>query len=477
MSHYRSRARLGRRYSPQAVFIVLVLAAVVVGLLYVATRMVRAPRPTIALAAPFEVVGRNALLGLDVRDAAGLRSLRVVLRQDDQEHTLVEETYDPPRTDVHREWRLAGERRFRLREGPGTVTVEAKNASWGNFFRGKSATLEKTFTAKLTPPRLEALTTQHYVNQGGADLVVYRVTPPEAESGVQSGEAWFKGFAMPGAADPAVRFALFAHPYDAPPGTAARLQARDDAGNEAAASFNVKVFPKSFRTRTLTLGDAFLQRVVPEILGQTPDLTDRGSLLENFLQINRDLRAANNKTLAEMARRSEPRRLWTQPFRQLSNSQVEASFADHRIYVYQGREVDRQDHLGYDLATTQRAPVSASNDGVVMMAEYFGIYGNTVVLDHGYGLLTLYGHLSSFAIRAGDTVTRGQEIGRSGASGLAGGDHLHFSVILQGEQVDAREWWDPHWIEDRLEAKLRPFGAPPAVPAASPRPEPAPAAR
>jgi len=105
-----------------------------------------------------------------------------------------------------------------------------------------------------------------------------------------------------------------------------------------------------------------------------------------------------------------------------------------------------------------------------MMAEFFGIYGNTVVIDHGYGLLSLYGHMSSFAVKAGDTVTRGQTIGQTGATGLAGGDHLHFSMILQGEQVDAREWWDPHWIQDRIQAKLRQFGpAPPGV-SASPGP-------
>jgi murein DD-endopeptidase MepM/ murein hydrolase activator NlpD len=133
--------------------------------------------------------------------------------------------------------------------------------------------------------------------------------------------------------------------------------------------------------------------------------------------------------------------------------------------------VDRQDHLGYDLATNANNPIAAANDGQIMMAEFFGIYGNTVVIDHGYGLLSLYGHMSSFAVKAGDIVKRGQTIGQSGATGLAGGDHLHFSMILQGEQVDAREWWDPHWINDRIQAKLRQFG--PALPGASASPSPA----
>jgi murein DD-endopeptidase MepM/ murein hydrolase activator NlpD len=442
--------------------LLVVLVTAVVALLYVAGRMLMAPRPAITLAGPFDVVGRSATLALDVRDATGLRSLKVTVRQGDREQTVIDDTYQPPRAEVHREWRPGQETPLRLKEGPGLLRIEARNASWGNFFKGKTATIQKEFTARLTPPRIEVLTTQHYVNQGGCDMVVYRVTPPGVESGVQAGPAWFKGFPMPGATDPALRFAIFAYPYNAPAGTALHVKARDEAANEVLARFNLKVSPRKFRTRTLPIDDDFLGKVVPEILSHTPTVPDQGSLLKSYLEINRTLRAANNKALAEMAARSQPRFLWTEPFRQLGNSQVEASFADHRIYVYQGREVDKQDHLGYDLATTAHAPVAASNGGVVLLADYFGIYGNTIVIDHGYGLLTLYGHLASFAVKAGDSVKGGQVIAQSDSTGLAAGDHLHFSVILQGEQVDAREWWDPHWIEDRIVAKLRQFGPSPA---------------
>ena len=294
-------------------------------------------------------------------------------------------------------------------------------------------------------------------------MIAYKVTPPSADSGVLVGERFFRGFPLPGSKDPAMRFAIFAYPYDVAAGTAVRLRARDEAGNESLSAFWLKIFPKQFRTRELDLSDDFLNKVVPEIMSQTTSVQDQGDALKSYLLINRDLRKQNNQQLREMAGRSQERFLWSEPFRQLSNSQVEAQFADHRIYKYQGKEVDRQDHLGYDLATNANNPISASNDGQVMMAEFFGIYGNTVVIDHGYGLLSLYGHMSSFAVKAGDTVTRGQTIGQTGATGLAGGDHLHFSMILQGEQVDAREWWDPHWIEDRIKAKLRQYGAAPAA--------------
>ncbi len=472
---YRSRTQAGPRVSPLPVVLIALAIALVAGLLFVLFRMLSAGRPEVALGAPFQVVGRNAPLVVDVKDARhGLTSVKVTVTQGDAEQVVFEESYDPPRPEVQVKWLPAQEKRFKLKEGEGKLEVLARNASWGGFFKGRTAKLEQSFTARLTPPRLEVLTTQHYVNQGGCDMVVYRVTPPEAESGVVVGDQFFKGFPLPGAAEANVRFAIFNYPYDAKPGVAVRLRARDEAQNEVLSGFWLKVFPKKFRQREIPLDDAFLNKVVPEILSQTTALSDQGDPLKNYLLINRELRRSNNAQLAEMATtKSSPRFLWTEPFRQLTNSQVEASFADHRTYLHGGKEVDRQDHLGYDLATTANAKVEAANDGVVLLAEFFGIYGNTVVVDHGYGLLSLYGHLSSFAVKAGDAVKKGQTLAQSGATGLAGGDHLHFSMILQGAQVDAREWWDPHWIQDRILAKLQQFGAAGAPAASSPVPPPA----
>jgi murein DD-endopeptidase MepM/ murein hydrolase activator NlpD len=468
---YGRQTQRAARVSPLPIIIMVVLALVVAGALFVLVRMLFAPRPQIALAAPFDVVGRNAPLALDIKDEHGLKHVRVSVRQGDQELVVHEETFDPPRPQAQVRWMPAQEKRLRLKEGPGKLVATARNASWGNFFKGKTATLEKDFTARLVPPRLEVLTTQHYVNQAGCDLIVYRVTPPDAESGVVVGSHFFKGVPMPGAKQPGTFFSIFAFPYDVERGTPIRLRARDEAQNESLANFNVRVFPKQFRTRTLALDDAFLQKVVPEIMSQTPGLQDQGDLLKNYLQINRDLRQQNNQELAALAAKSKPEFGWREPFQQLAGSQVEAAFADHRIYTYNGEEVDRQDHLGYDLATTAQAPITASNDGEVVKAEFFGIYGNTVVIDHGHGLLSLYGHLSSYEVKPGDRVKKGQTLGRSGATGLAGGDHLHFSMIYRDTQVTPTEWWDSHWLQDRIYAKLREYGSgdlPGAAAAAAP---------
>ena len=226
------------------------------------------------------------------------------------------------------------------------------------------------------------------------------------------------------------------------------------AGNAAEKGFIDQFFPNPFRSDDLEIGDAFINKVVPEILSQSPEITDRGNPLDNYLAINRELRQKNGQTIRELAQKSKPAFLWNSPFVMMRNGKVMASFADRRTYIYQGREIDRQDHLGFDLAVTKQAPIPAANSGIVVYARFFGIYGNAVIIDHGYGLQTIYGHLSSIAVKEGQQIARGAVIGNTGETGLAGGDHLHYCTLLQGLPVNPVEWWDGHWIQDRIARKL-----------------------
>jgi len=97
----------------------------------------------------------------------------------------------------------------------------------------------------------------------------------------------------------------------------------------------------------------------------------------------------------------------------------------------------------------------ASNAGKVVFADDLGIYGRTVIIDHGMGLQSLYAHMSSISVKVGDDVRKEQELGRSGMTGLAAGDHLHYTMLVSGHMVNPVEWWDTHWIEDRILRKLR----------------------
>jgi len=292
-----------------------------------------------------------------------------------------------------------------------------------------------------------------YGSQGGCEAVVYRVGETSVKDGVKAGAWFFPGFPLPGGG-PQDRFALFAVPYDFGDASQVRLTAEDEVGNAAAVSIIDKFFPHPLRRDTIPLDDAFLGKVVPSILSQTPDLADKGNLLANYLQINRELRKTDNAQLVALAATSQPKFLWTRPFQPMGSTKVMAHFADRRSYVYRGSAVDQQDHLGLDMAGVAHAPIPAANDGVVVLARFVGIYGNAVVVDHGYGLMSLYGHLSAIDVKEGQVVTRGQTLGRTGDTGLAGGDHLHFAILLQGLPVSPVEWWDAHWLTDRIARKL-----------------------
>jgi murein DD-endopeptidase MepM/ murein hydrolase activator NlpD len=300
----------------------------------------------------------------------------------------------------------------------------------------------------------------HFVNHGGAEMVVFRATPAGVRSGVRVGDVTYASYPLAGAgvrADPALSAAFFALLYDQDLTTPISVFAIDDAGNQATAPLDAKVFAKQFRRSRIEVSPQFLQRVVPAILENTPSfqVPDANDLVGSFLAINRDLRRQNAETITAYARKSAPEMLWKGAFMQLGNSQVEALFADHRTYLYEGKEIDQQVHLGFDLAVTAAVPVLAANDGRVVHADYLGIYGNCVILDHGFGVQSLYGHLSSMDVKPGDMVQKAQPVGRSGMTGLAGGDHLHFTMLVDGHPVNSVEWWDSHWIEDRVLRKIR----------------------
>jgi murein DD-endopeptidase MepM/ murein hydrolase activator NlpD len=280
------------------------------------------------------------------------------------------------------------------------------------------------------------------------------------------GDVEYPGFPAAGATiegvqikDPAIRVAFFALLYDQDVNTPMRVFARDPAGNTARADFDHRTFPKPFKKSRIPLDDKLLERVVPAILEGTTEIKPEGDTLAKFLAINGDLRRRNAEKIASFAKQTSPQMLWRGVvFHPFKNNAVESAFADQRTYLYQGKEVDRQVHLGFDLASLAGSPVLAGNRGKVLFADELGIYGNCVIIDHGMGVQSLYAHLSSIEVQAGQDVEKEQTLGRSGMTGLAGGDHLHFTMLVNGRMVNPVEWWDSHWIEDRLLRKLRSAG-------------------
>ncbi len=445
------------------VFLLLVVALGIV----LGVKVFSRAAPTIQLQGQVKGIGANTPLAISVSDARHrLKRVSVELSQEELAFTVMESNMEVPpwwkfwsgegRREAKFETQVGRKQVSGLREGRATLRITATNDSWGRFFRGGASELWLDLPVNFTPPQVQVLSFPQYVNLGGSELVVFKVSEGTAEAGVQVGDYFFPSWPVKESL-PDTRACLFAFPYNIDPNTPARILARDDTGNEALVNFTYRVFPKTFTKDTINITDDFIARVVPPILRQSPEITDQGSPLKNFLLVNGRLREINAQQLVGFGQKTSPVFLWTKPFVQLSNSKVEAAFADRRTYLYNGEVIDHQDHLGFDLAVTEHIPVVAANDGTVVHAGNLGIYGNAIVLDHGCGLQSLYGHLSSIEVKVGESVRRGQVMGRSGQTGLAAGDHLHFTMLLAGIPVNPVEWWDAHWIHDRIEAKLAPY--------------------
>jgi murein DD-endopeptidase MepM/ murein hydrolase activator NlpD len=423
----------------------LLIVACVLALFFASSRSVVSFDP-----AP-KVIGASTPVAVNVRNSHGVRRVQAWLEQDGRRTLVFEKSFPSTRLLFWRKHEAPQTYRFNVsakKDGRGRLIATVVS----NDFRGASDTAAADVEVITRPPAVFTDGFQHYINQGGSELVVFTPSGYWDQAGVRVGKYTFRAFRKPGGQTE--WFSLFAFPWDAPADAIPVVFVRNAAGTEVTAQFTYKLFPKSFRKRDIELTDAFLQKAVGEL-----DPGGSGDLLTRFLKINGEMRRKDNRQLADMRLKTADHFLWNGPFLQLANSKVESQFADVRSYIYHGKKVDQQVHLGFDLSVTQHVPVVAANDGRVVHADRLGIYGNCIVLDHGYGLQSIYGHMSDISVKPGDMVKKGQVMGHSGSTGLAAGDHLHFSMQVDGVQVNPVEWWDQHWIQDRVWSKIPPPSA------------------
>jgi murein DD-endopeptidase MepM/ murein hydrolase activator NlpD len=398
-------------------------------------------KPTLEVSSTGNTLGQATPVSVHVHASRGVKSVTATIEQNGQRYSAWQMTDSSSTRDTSFNFMAGTKAAPQLQDGPAKLIVEAK--ANGPF--GQSASTEKAFTVVTKPPSISADSDIHYLYVGMADLATLNVMGNWTEAGVKVGDQKFRAWPMPGG-KPGM-FSLYAFAWNMPAGTQPVVYASNAAGNDVTTPLNVQ-FPKKEQPRytvhELQIDDKFMQKVVGEL-----DPNGSGDMVARFVKINNEMRKANNKTLSDLASKTADHFLWSQPFLRQA-AKTEATFADHRKYLYKGKLIDEQTHLGYDLASTQHAGVIASNDGRVVYAAPLGIYGNCVVVDHGYGLQTIYGHMSRIDVKEGDEVKRGQVMGLSGMTGMAGGDHIHFSMQLDGVQIDPKEWWDSHWIKDHV---------------------------
>jgi len=385
--------------------------------------------PTVALKTPVEVIGAKAVLNVTAADqGSGLKEIKVSFSQGGQSKVVLDRTFPPGGgkgetvdLPVTLEPKALG-----FQEGKATLTVQVWDRSWGNLFRGHSASLSREVVIDLVPVNLTYQGVSHLLHAGGTGLICYRLNKEVKESGVKVGGRFFQGFPNP-KGPKGDYVVLFPVPQEGPNTFAVELVALPSMGNEIKQAVSLKSKPRKWRHDSLNLPEGFLRKVATSLPVSNPN-----DLLGSYLQVNRNLRKANHETFNKVCAHSAPTPLWTGAFQRFYGKPM-ARFGDRRTYMYQGKAVDQQTHLGEDLASLVNSPVYAGNNGAVVYAESLGIYGNTVILDHGLGVFSSYSHMSQIDVKVGDKLEKGAVMGRTGTTGLAAGDHLHFAINLPGK--------------------------------------------
>lgn len=433
------------------------LVLIVAGLWFLALRY-EGGKPEFRFTSFPERIGASGELSVEVSDLkSGLKRVWVGLITDGKEKVLIEKNYDST-------WLLSGSsakvepfnitiepKKLDIPDGTTVLRLTAVDYSWRRWWHGNQTVLEKNLVIDTKPPGLEIISQTHNVRQGGCGLVIYKLAEECPEHGVMVGDNFFQGqggyFQ-----DSQVYLSFFALNHLQGRGTQLRVRAVDAAGNTASTGFPNYIRNASFREDSIHLSDSFLNSTIRELAAGA--VAGEASSLDKFLFINRKLREENELKFKNVGAKTENTLFWRNAFDSLPRAETRARFADLRHYYYDGKVVDQQRHLGIDLASNAHSEVPAANNGKVAFCGDVGIYGSTVIIDHGFGLFSLYSHLSQIRVAKGDRVSTGQTIGNTGTTGLAGGDHLHFGILLHNTFVDPIEWLDKEWIRNNITGKL-----------------------
>lgn len=412
-------------------------------------------KPKIDVELPSRYLNKSYEMKLSISDSGkGLKSVKVSILRQNRENVLLLKRYPNPG--------MMGSGVFNdsfkipvkfkdtnILDGDALIIIHVSDYSFRGWNKGNSASVEEKVVIDSIPPKIEVLSKKHNIKKGGSSLVIYRLFEENIKSGVMIDENFFPGFSgMFSDSDVYAAFIGLSHSQGQ--GSKLIVIAEDSAGNQAVKGFRYYIGNRRFKSDTLTIPQSFLEQKIPQFNLVNFAKGSTGSLIEKFMLINTEVRKQNCSTILNKSLATKNQLMWKGKFLRLKGSARKASFGDRRVYKYQGKEIGRAVHLGVDLASIKKSRVKAANTGIVLAAENIGIFGNSVIIDHGFGLCTLYSHLSSFSVKKGDKVEKGAAIGRTGSTGLAGGDHLHFGVFINSVFVNPLEWWDKAWIDTNI---------------------------
>ncbi len=441
MKDFRHKRDVGIK---KFVWLSLLPIAVVV-IVYLVYKIFLVPEPVIQGLDAFKYLPVDKTVAIEGKN---IQSINISIFQDGIERTILK---DIPDYSEKRYTLNIKPKELQLKDGVATVIVRARSS----IFKGIKHEINSTIDT--IPPAISVVSEPYQIFQGGAGFAILRAKDANAVF-VRLEDNKFMAFpaqvqeetALSMAQHSKTYFVFFPVPFNIKDGSTFYAVAQDEAGNQDIKAISTRLRMEDYKKSTIEIGDDFIKKVVFPLLNNS----NTDNPVKAFKTVNEEWRNENVKKLFDISKESRPEILWDGPFLQLKNSKVMATYGDRRTYYYKGENIGESVHLGYDLASVSNAIVEAANTGVVIFAGDLGIYGNTIIIDHGMGLLSLYGHLSEIMVMKGEAIKKGTVIARTGSTGFAGGDHLHFGILIHGYEVSPLYWWDEHWLKVNIFEKL-----------------------
>lgn len=454
-SNRTSRAKSTGRF----LFITLIIA-IFAALLICGVLLFEPEKPLVTINKDISFLGENVVLPFQVSDQrSGIKSIKISLNQDKTTSEIFSKDFTrngwltKAGPNNHSETVSFQTKGKSLKDGPAELAITAYDFSLNGMLKGNKTIARFSVTIDTKPPVIQIRHTQRTIIPGGSGIVVYSLSEKSENHGVLLNDKFFPGFPITGKENKYISY--IAIEWDSKQINNSSIIATDNAGNQGKSIFPLTLRKIAEKHDDITISDGFLDRKIPEFEAFYPELS--GSSIDKFIQINNSIREQNSAVIKKICRNSVPEQLWQARFLRMAGAS-KANFADQRTYYYQGKAIDQQVHLGRDIASTTNVAIKAANHGKVILADYLGIYGNTVIIDHGQGIFSLYSHLSRIDTAPDKLVEKEAVIGHSGATGMAGGDHLHFSMLIHGVFITPIEWWDQHWIDVNITDVLKDTG-------------------
>lgn len=325
------------------------------------------------------------------------------------------------------------------------------NSKW-NFFMGNK--LDKEFKLKVDKisPVANILSNTYLIKQGGSAVVVVEVKDENLDDFYISfnNEERFELFPF---RKENFFISFIAWPIGIKEFKRFNLVAIDKAGNETITKIPLYIKKLKPKIDNMKISDDFIENVSAKVLEKSgytlPDTNE-----EIFIEENRELRAKNIETIKIKSRENMQKGMFykfnIRAFKQLRASLTFAKYGERRHYYYKGKRIDKAWHLGVDWASIPKAKIYTTNSGKVIFNEYLGIYGNAIIIDHGFGIGSLYAHTNRTNVELNQKVKAGAYIANTGSTGAVFGDHLHFGILVQGIEVNPDEWLSRYWIRENV---------------------------